>query len=117
MAHSKNNGTLLATSVKVADVLEREMDFVIHDWMEMVEKQEDLMHISLNFDARTGHLPQLLRDVIARFRLDVCKNPYLHCGKSSRELAPETRVYGGYDDRGVAAYRGMYFYYFKQKLN
>jgi len=56
---------------KVADVLEREVDFVIRDWMMLVEKQEDLMHISLNFDERTDHLPQLLRDVIARLRLDV----------------------------------------------
>jgi hypothetical protein len=68
---SKNNGTLFATTEKVADILEREMDFVIHDWMEMVEKQEDLMHIPLNFEERTGHLPQLLEDVIARLRLDV----------------------------------------------
>ena len=60
------------TNVKVADIPEREMDFVIHDWMEILEQREDLMHISLNFDARTGHLPQLLRDVIARLRLDVC---------------------------------------------
>jgi hypothetical protein len=57
---------------KVADVLERETDFVIHEWMGMVEKQEDLMHISVNRDERTDHLPQLLRDVIARLRLDVC---------------------------------------------
>ena len=71
-AHSKNNGTLLTTTAKVAAILEREMDFAIHDWMEMVEKQEDLMHIFLNFDERTGHLLQLLRDVIARLRLDVC---------------------------------------------
>ena len=71
VAHSKNNGTLLATTEKVADILEREMDFVIHDWMERVGKQEDLMHIFLNFEERTGHLPQLLRDIIARLRLDV----------------------------------------------
>jgi len=70
-ALSKNNGTPFATTEKVADILEREMDFVIHDWMEMVEKQEDLMHIPLNFEERTGHLPQLLGDVIARLRLDV----------------------------------------------
>ena len=38
----------------------------------MVEKQEDLMHISLNRDERTDHLPQLLRDVIARLRVHVC---------------------------------------------
>ena len=36
----ENNGTLLATTEKVADVLEREMDFVIDDWMEMVQKQK-----------------------------------------------------------------------------
>jgi len=63
--------------VKVADVLEREMDFVIHDWMEMVEKQDDVMHIPLNFDERTGHLPQLLRDVITRLRLDVCTKAHI----------------------------------------
>jgi hypothetical protein len=68
----KNSGTLFVTNVKVADILEREMDFVIHDWMEMVEKQEDLMHISLNFGERTNHLPQLFRDVITRLRLGVC---------------------------------------------
>jgi len=56
---------------KVADVLEREIGFVISDWMEMAQKQEDLMHISLNFHERTGHLPQLLRDLIARLRLNV----------------------------------------------
>jgi hypothetical protein len=37
----------------------------------MVEKQEDLMHIFLHCDERTGHLPQLLRDVIVRLRLDL----------------------------------------------
>jgi hypothetical protein len=72
--HSKNNGTLPATTEKVADVLEREMDFVIHDWREMVEKQEDLMNIPLNFEERTGYLPQLLRDLIARLRLHVGTN-------------------------------------------
>jgi hypothetical protein len=74
-AHSKNNGTLLTTTAKVADILEREIDFVIHDWMETVEKQEDLMHIFLNVDERTGHLPQLLREVIVRLRLDVSTKP------------------------------------------
>ena len=93
MAHSKNSGTLFVTNVKVAEVLEREMDFVIRDWMTLVEKQEDLMHISLNFDERTDHLPQLLRDVIARLRLDVCtKGPYLHRGRSARQLPSAFRA-------------------------
>jgi hypothetical protein len=50
-------------TVKFADVIERETDFVIHDWMERAQKHEDLMRIPLTFDARTGHLPQLVRDV------------------------------------------------------
>jgi hypothetical protein len=55
----------------VADVLERELPEVINDWLSRVDKEPDLKSIPLNFDERTGHLPQLLHDVIARLRLDV----------------------------------------------
>jgi hypothetical protein len=82
VAHSKNSGTLFVTNVKVAEVLEREMDFVIRDWMTLVEKQDDVMHIPLNFDERTGHLPQLLRDVITRLRLDVCTKAHISIAAS-----------------------------------
>jgi hypothetical protein len=61
MAHSENNGTLFVTNVKVADIFKREIDFAIHDWMEMVEKQADLMDISLSFAERTEHLPQFVQ--------------------------------------------------------
>jgi hypothetical protein len=54
----------------VADILERELPFVIQDWLARVEKEPDLTCIPLNFEERTGHLPALLRDVIARLRLD-----------------------------------------------
>ena len=54
----------------VADVLERDLDAVIQDWLSRVEKEPDLACIPLNFEERTGHLPQLLHDVIARLRLD-----------------------------------------------
>jgi RsbT co-antagonist protein rsbRD N-terminal domain len=54
----------------VADILERDLDAVIQDWLSRVEKEPDLSCISLSFDERTGHLPQLLRDVVARLRLD-----------------------------------------------
>jgi RsbT co-antagonist protein rsbRD N-terminal domain len=54
----------------VAQVLERERDRLIHEWLGMVEKQEDLMTIKLSYEDRTGHLPQLLADVIARLHLD-----------------------------------------------
>jgi RsbT co-antagonist protein rsbRD N-terminal domain len=65
------NGERSAFSVEsVADVLERELDTVIKEWLMRVEKEPELMHISLNYEERTGHLPNLLHDVITRLRLD-----------------------------------------------
>ena len=54
----------------VADILERELPAIIQDWLSRVEKEPDLKCISLTFEERTGHLPQLLQDVIARLRMD-----------------------------------------------
>jgi hypothetical protein len=54
----------------VADILERELDTTIRDWMGLVEKDTELSRIRLNFEERTGHLPKLLHDVILRLRLD-----------------------------------------------
>src|SRR5580704_12466470 len=53
----------------VSDILERELPAVIQDWLARVEKEPDLKRIPLNYEERTGHLPQLLHDVIARLRL------------------------------------------------
>ena len=54
----------------VADILEHELQTVIADWLARVEHEPDLTCIPLSFEERTGHLPQLLHDVIARLRLD-----------------------------------------------
>ncbi|MHB8616534.1 MAG: hypothetical protein ACYC93_10735 [Candidatus Acidiferrales bacterium] len=59
-----------ASTESVADILERELEPTIHDWMALVEKERELIRIPLNYEERTGHLPQLLHDVIARLRLD-----------------------------------------------
>jgi hypothetical protein len=67
---SKGNAMLPANSENVADLLERQLVDVIHDWLARVEEQEELMSILLSCDARTGHLPELLHDVTARLRLD-----------------------------------------------
>ena len=58
------------TRETVADILERSLETVIREWMARVEKEPELTTIPLSFDDRTGHLPQLLRDVIVRLRLD-----------------------------------------------
>ena len=64
-------GSAGAAHVKsVADILENKLDSVIREWLDRVEKEPELTAIPLSYDDRTGHLPQLLRDVIARLRLD-----------------------------------------------
>ena len=54
----------------VADILEQQLDPTIREWIGLVEKEPELSRIQLNFQERTGHLPKLLHDVIARLRLD-----------------------------------------------
>src|SRR5579872_496231 len=53
----------------VASILERELDTTIHNWMVLVEQDEELIHIPLSFEDRTSHLPNLLAAVIHRLRL------------------------------------------------
>jgi hypothetical protein len=65
-----NKSAGAVTVETVADILERQLDSVIQEWLVRVEKEPDLTAIPLNFEDRTGHLPQLLRDVIVRLRLD-----------------------------------------------
>jgi hypothetical protein len=64
------NAPANAAIENVADILERELPAVIQDWLARVEKESDLTSIPMNFEERTGHLPQLLHDVVARLRLD-----------------------------------------------
>lgn len=54
----------------VADILERNLDAIIQEWLIRVDKEPELTAIALSFEDRTGHLPQLLKDVIVRLRLD-----------------------------------------------
>src|SRR5580704_13225053 len=81
----ENAGT--ATIESVADILERELQAVITDWLHRVEQEPDLTCIPMNFEDRTGHLPQLLRDVIKRLRLHVgTKAPISEAAASHGEL-------------------------------
>src|ERR1700723_1693781 len=76
MAKSRNPAHVAGGSAgpiiieSVADILERDLDAVIQEWLMRVDKEPDLTAIPLSFEDRTGHLPQLLRDVIVRLRLD-----------------------------------------------
>ena len=54
----------------VASILERDTDITIQNWLELVEHDTELTCIPLSILERTGHLPQLLRDLVLRLRLD-----------------------------------------------
>jgi hypothetical protein len=67
-ANANGNGVSFAFE-SVPDILERELPAIVKDWLERVEQEPDLASIPLDFEERTGHLPQLLRDLIARLRM------------------------------------------------
>ncbi len=53
----------------VASILEHNVDATIQDWMALVEQDKELTCIPLSFEDRTGHLPNLLADLIYRLRV------------------------------------------------
>jgi CheY-like chemotaxis protein len=53
----------------VAAILEHDLDATIRDWLALVEHDEELTCIPLSFEDRTGHLPNLISDLICRLRL------------------------------------------------
>src|SRR5579862_5400193 len=54
----------------VASILEREVETTIQNWLDIVDQDAELTCIPLNRNERTGHLPQLLLDLVIRLRLD-----------------------------------------------
>jgi DNA-binding response OmpR family regulator len=67
-------------TVSVASLLERDREATIQAWMAQVEQNEELTCIPLSFEDRTGHLPNLLADLIYRLRMPAT-------GKASFSLA------------------------------
>lgn len=57
------------TTVSVASILEHDLEATVLAWMALVEQNQELTCIALNFAERTGHLPNLLADLIFRLRM------------------------------------------------
>jgi len=77
---------------RVAEILERDAEPTIRDWMSKVERNEELSGISLNYQERTGHLPLLLSDLIRRLRL--APNAKLPNSTAAREHGIRRRKQG-----------------------
>ena len=53
---------------RVAAILQRCMPGVIEDWLARVKQSQELNHLPLTTEERTGHLPKLVEDLIVRLR-------------------------------------------------
>lgn len=112
MTTTKSNGgpAVSAGTESVAQILERQRDPLIHEWLALVEKQEDLMAIPLNYEDRTGHLSAVAsrRDRPAPSRF-LYESSYLHRGQSSRRSAAQTGLLGGHGGGRIALVAGLPF--------
>jgi DNA-binding response OmpR family regulator len=74
----------------VASILEHDLSTTIQDWMTLVENDEELTCIPLSFEARTGHLPNLIADLIFRLRLPAtAKASVSACARQHGDLRRE----------------------------
>jgi DNA-binding response OmpR family regulator len=53
---------------RVAAILERCLPVVVEDWLARTKQSDELNHLPLSNDERTGHLPRLLEDLVVRLR-------------------------------------------------
>jgi hypothetical protein len=94
--------TKLKTVASVADILEREIEPTIKEWLRRVNLVSELRDIPLSDADRTGHLPKLFYDLTCRLRLtEVCDSASAAAhGRKRREqgytpsmLVEESRVF------------------------
>ena len=66
----EKRGTRKKTNTeRVASILERDTLTTIADWLGRVEGEQELTFIPLSKEARTGHLPKLLSELVHRLRV------------------------------------------------
>jgi DNA-binding response OmpR family regulator len=65
----KRGITKLTNVERVAAILERDSQATIDNWLERVEREDELTAISINKDERMGHLPKLLQELVQRLRV------------------------------------------------
>jgi hypothetical protein len=103
-------------TASVADILERELEPAIKEWLRRVNLVPELTAIALSDADRTGHLPKLYIDLICRLRLVEDSPPPISIaaaahGRKRREqgysasmLVEESRVFQ------VATFRTLHLY-------
>ena len=75
----------------VAAILERSAENTIGDWYKRIETDKKVMSISMSYEQRCGHLPQLFRDLVSRL---LSSKPI-----GSKELVSDTAAEHGLNRR------------------
>jgi hypothetical protein len=60
-----------------AEILDRSVDAMIRDWIELVEHDEELASVSLKREDRTAHLHEFFHDLLVRLRLPHGSKAYI----------------------------------------
>jgi len=60
---------------KVSEILHRCSDIVVKNWLARVKQARELNHLVLMDSERTGHLPKLLEDLVARLNKPITGSP------------------------------------------
>ena len=81
-------------SESVATILESDSAQITEEWLSRVKSNPDLMRIPLSDAERTGHLPQLIRDLILRLRQSRTVNPEYVNSTSGQEHGRSRRKQG-----------------------
>jgi|SRR6185437_5633657 DNA-binding response OmpR family regulator len=64
----KKGKKILTNIERVAAILERDSQATINNWLERVNKEDELTTVRLNNDQRTGHLSTLIQELVQRLR-------------------------------------------------
>jgi CheY-like chemotaxis protein len=74
----------------VATILEHDLDSTVNDWISLVERDDELTCVPLSFEDRTGHLPNLIADLVYRLRLPgITRSEISHAAREHGHLRRE----------------------------
>ena|ERR1700687_3643631 len=79
--------------VSVADILERELEPTIKEWLRRVNLIPELTDVPLSDADRTGHLPKLYHDLISRLRLAKDGRPPVSAAAAAHGLLRRAQGY------------------------
>jgi DNA-binding response OmpR family regulator len=103
----------------VATILERTAAECIDAWFKEVQADDKLSKMPLTRQQRTGHLPQVFRDLVACLNADQplgCQRPPLSSGGRTRSDPTQGRLLRFHDGGRITHITGVYFPYAPEEL-